>query len=76
VGVLGEFVQQYKRKAQKGVEPNDRSYSREIEGMIKQLRPEELSELLTSESHEVVPSDNARRKSPVDPFAQYRKRKL
>lgn len=75
-GQLGKFVQQYKRKTQKGSEPNDRAYSRELGATIKQLSPEELSEFLTSESDELTPSTYAKRKTPVDPFAQYRKRKL
>ncbi|MGZ6042872.1 MAG: hypothetical protein ACXWKW_11830 [Asticcacaulis sp.] len=40
------FVQQYARKAQKGVEPNDRRYDRELEKDIKRMRPDELDELL------------------------------
>jgi hypothetical protein len=40
------FVQQYGRKAQRGVEPNDRRYSRELEMFLKQLRPEELDWLM------------------------------
>ena len=40
------FAQQYARKAQKGVEPNDRQYEREIEESIKSMKPEELDRLL------------------------------
>ncbi len=40
------FVQQYGRKAQRGVEPNDRRYSRELEMSLKQLRPAELDWLM------------------------------
>jgi hypothetical protein len=40
------FVKQLGRKAQKGVEPNDRHYSREVELAASRLRPEELDELL------------------------------
>jgi len=40
------FVQQYGRKAQKGVEPNDRRYKRETETVVKQMKPEELDRLL------------------------------
>jgi hypothetical protein len=40
------FVRQYGRKAQRGVEPNDRRYSRDIEKALKQLRPEELDALM------------------------------
>jgi len=40
------FVQQYGRKAQRGVEPNDRKYSRDLEKALRQLRPEELDSLM------------------------------
>ena len=52
---LSAFVQQYRRKAQRGVEPNDRQYSREAEEVMKQLSPEELSTALNSEADELVP---------------------
>jgi hypothetical protein len=66
------FVQKYARKAQKGSDPNDRSYSREIEANLKQLSPEELSELMNAESDEFSPSKHARRKPTTDPFSKYR----
>ena len=40
------FAQQYGRKAQRGVEPNDRRYSREMERKLKQLKPERLDLLM------------------------------
>ena len=40
------FVQRYARKAQRGVEPNDRRYSREVEKALKQLKPDELDRLM------------------------------
>jgi hypothetical protein len=43
---LQTFVQQYGRRAQKNVEPNDRSYDRELEQRIKQMKPDELDRLL------------------------------
>ena len=43
---VGEFMRQYQRKAQRGVEPNDRQYSRKVEQKLKRMRPEELDELL------------------------------
>lgn len=46
---LERFVRQYERRAQKGVEPNDRRYDRKIEKQMKRLRPEELSALLYEE---------------------------
>lgn len=51
-GELGRFVQQYARRAQKGWEPNDRSYDRKVEQKMKQLKPEELSELLSEDGDE------------------------
>ena len=44
--VVCVFTQQYGRKAQRGVEPNDRRYSREMERKLKQLRPEQLDLLM------------------------------
>ena len=43
---LGRFVQQYERKAQKGVEPNDRRYDRKVEKAVKRMKPEKLDALL------------------------------
>jgi hypothetical protein len=40
------FVQQYGRKSQKGSEPNDRRYDRDIERAIRHVNPEELDRLL------------------------------
>jgi hypothetical protein len=40
------FVQQYGRKAQRGMEPNDRRYSRDVEKALKQLKPDELDSLM------------------------------
>ena len=40
------FVKQYARKAQRGVEPNDRRYDRKIEDRVRRMSPEELDALL------------------------------
>jgi hypothetical protein len=40
------FMLQFGGKAQRGVEPNDRRYSRDIEKALKQLKPEELDALI------------------------------
>jgi hypothetical protein len=40
------FVKQYGRKAQKGIEPNDRRYDRKIEKVVKRMKPEALDALL------------------------------
>jgi hypothetical protein len=43
---LKTFVQQYGRKAQKNLDPNDRHYNRSVERAVKQMKPEELDRLL------------------------------
>jgi len=43
---LDLFVQQYARKAQKGMEPNDRHYERKLEKTVKRMKPDELDRLL------------------------------
>jgi hypothetical protein len=40
------FVRQYGRRAQKGVEPNDRHYSRDLERTVRRLDPKTLDSLL------------------------------
>lgn len=40
------FVKQYARKGMPGIDPNDRSYDRDIEQMARRLSPEELDALL------------------------------
>jgi hypothetical protein len=47
---IGQFVKEYGRKAQRGVEPNDRQYDRKVEKLIKRMDPRELTELLNEES--------------------------
>ena len=54
-GLLGRFVQEYGRKSQKGVEPNDRHYDRKVELLMKRLPAEELSELLSESKPDVCP---------------------
>lgn len=49
VAALQLFIQQYGRKAQKGVEPNDRHYERETEKAVKRMKPGELDRLLRDE---------------------------
>jgi hypothetical protein len=44
--VLSLFMQQYGRKAQRGVEPNDRGHSRGVESAVKRMKPVELDRLL------------------------------
>lgn len=49
---IGIFQRRYSRKAQKGVEPNDRGYDKKFEKIVKRLAPEELSELLHGKQNE------------------------
>ena len=49
-GEVAVFAQAYGRRAQKGHEPNDRGYDRKIEQKIKQMKPDELSDLLSGDS--------------------------
>lgn len=46
---IGTFLQQYQRKAQRGVEPNDRHYDRDFEAKLKRMKPEELSHLMNGD---------------------------
>lgn len=48
-GELAVFVKEYSRKAQRGVEPNDRRYDMKMERLMKSLAPEQLSELLSDD---------------------------
>lgn len=40
------FAKEYARKAQRGCEPNDRKYDRDVEQQVKHMKPEELYRLL------------------------------
>jgi hypothetical protein len=46
------FLRLYGRRAQKGVEPNDRRYSPDVEAYVKRLKPEELDRLLHGDEDE------------------------
>jgi hypothetical protein len=43
---LSAFIRQYRRKRQKGGEPNDRAYDRKLEAKIKRMRPEDVDKLI------------------------------
>ena len=45
-GEIGAFVRQYARKRYPNHDPNDRRYDREIEQIVRQMKPEELDELM------------------------------
>ena len=49
-GDVAVFVHQYARKrGPKGLEPNDRNYSRKVEELVKRMEPEELDYFLHDE---------------------------
>jgi hypothetical protein len=50
------FLRKYGRKAQRGHEPNDRSYNRGVEDKIKRMKPEDVDRLIRGEVDE--PEDN------------------
>ena len=49
------FMQKYGRKAQRGVEPNDRRYDRDIEKVVKKMTPAELDKLLPGRRGRMTP---------------------
>jgi len=53
---LGTFLRQYGKRAQKGKEPNDRSYDPSVERYIKRLKPEELDVLINGDEDERLPT--------------------
>ena len=40
------FIQQNARKVEQGHDPNDRTYDRHIEKLVKRMKPEDLDRLL------------------------------
>lgn len=55
---MGVFLTQYRRKAQKGREPNDRSYDTGVEHYIRKLKPEDLDVLMNGEADERLRPSN------------------
>lgn len=49
VASFGTFMRQYQRKGQRGAEPNDRKYVREVETAIGRLPPDEVDRLLRND---------------------------
>lgn len=49
---VGTFLKKYARKARAGHDPNDRSYSRKIEGMVKRMRAEDFGALIQNTEDE------------------------
>lgn len=43
---VGAFIRQYARKRYPGMDPNDRRHDREIEQLIRRMKPEQLDALM------------------------------
>jgi hypothetical protein len=43
------FLRQYARRAQKRTEPNDRQYDRQVEQIIRRMKPDDLDRLMRDE---------------------------
>ena len=67
---ISQFVKEYGRKAQRGVEPNDRHYDRKVEMLIKRMDPRELSELLNEESPPESDVDESDEKEKINGLPQ------
>jgi hypothetical protein len=46
---IGVFLKQYARTSKCHIDPNDRGYDRKFERKIKQMKPEELAEIINEE---------------------------
>jgi hypothetical protein len=57
---FGTFLRQYARRAQKGADPNDRTYDRNIEEHLRRLKPEELDRLIHGDDDERLPTEISR----------------
>ena len=53
---IGAFLQQYRRKAEPGWDPNDRGYDRKVEQYLSRLKPEDLDEVLNGDKDERLPN--------------------
>lgn len=53
---VGPFLRLYQRRAQKGVEPNDRRYDREVESYLTRLKSDDLDRLMHGDEDERLPS--------------------
>ena len=46
VSNVASFVQQYARRGRSNADPNDRTYDRKVEKLVKRMKPEDLDRLL------------------------------
>lgn len=51
---VAKFIQQYGRKAMKGIDPNDRSYDRKLEATLKKMPPERLDRLMREDEDDSI----------------------
>lgn len=51
---FGSFQRQYERKAHSGWDPNDRIYDRKMERHIKNMDPNELSEIMSGDGSDIT----------------------
>ena len=51
---IGSFLREYGRSSRKrnGYDPNDRTYDRKMEALVKKLPPEELDRLIRGDEEE------------------------
>jgi len=53
---LGTFLREYGIRAQKGQEPNDRGYDRDIEKQLRRIKPEDLDRMMHGEGDNRLPT--------------------
>jgi hypothetical protein len=53
---LGTFLHEYGRRAQKGQDPNDRIYDRDIEKQLRHIEPEDLDRMMHGEGDNRLPA--------------------
>jgi hypothetical protein len=46
---IGGFLRQYRRRAHRGMDPNDRLYDRHLEKVVKRMPPEDLQRAIDRE---------------------------
>ena len=57
---LGAFLKAYRKKAQKGQEPNDRRYDPDFQRLLRRLKPDELDKLLFGDEDERLPTSESK----------------
>jgi len=49
---VGTFLRRYARKADGNHDPNDRKYDREVEKILKRMKPEDLDRVINGDMEE------------------------